>query len=102
MIAVEADLEDVKKLLSQTSKRNPEHPGPSMAPEALPGLVPSQCSNFKRHNGPWPSTIKAKILDVTNAFHSTLVESLMSDLETVGHGLFFKAPTLPMEKATTF
>jgi hypothetical protein len=50
----------------------------------------------------WPSTIKAKILDVTNAFHSTLGESPMSDLETVGHGLFFKAPTLPMEKATEF
>jgi hypothetical protein len=31
MIAVEADLEDVKKLLSQTSKRNPEHPGPTIA-----------------------------------------------------------------------
>jgi hypothetical protein len=51
-----------------------------------------------------PSTIKAKIFNVKNAFHSLLLESLMLDMEIVGHGhgLFFTAPTLPMEKAMKF
>jgi hypothetical protein len=31
MTAVEADLEEVKKLLSQTSKRNPEYPVQTIA-----------------------------------------------------------------------
>jgi hypothetical protein len=31
MMAVEANLEDVQKLLSQSSKRNPEHRGPTIA-----------------------------------------------------------------------
>jgi acyl transferase domain-containing protein len=107
MMAVEADLEDVEKLLSEASKRNPEHPAPTIAcfngPRrfTVAGTV-SMPEVVRDTMASWLSTIKAKILDVTNAFHSTLVESLMSVLETVGHGLFFKEPTLPMEKATRF
>lgn len=46
------------------------------------------------------STIKSKKLNVTNAFHSTLVEPLLSDLEFVGKDLTFNDAIIPIERAT--
>lgn len=46
------------------------------------------------------SSIKAKQLDVTNAFHSTLVEPLMADLAAVGEDLILREPVIHHERAT--
>ncbi|KAI0842739.1 hypothetical protein F5Y06DRAFT_304448 [Hypoxylon sp. FL0890] len=46
------------------------------------------------------SAIKSKKLNVTNAFHSTLVEPLMDGLEKVGNNIIFNDPVIPFERAT--
>ena len=46
------------------------------------------------------ATIKSKKLNVTNAFHSTLVEPLVDGLEQIGQGLTFNEPVIPFERAT--
>lgn len=44
--------------------------------------------------------IKSKRLNVTNAFHSVLVEQLVDDLGKVGHELNFHDALIPIERAT--
>ena len=44
--------------------------------------------------------VKSKRLNVTNAFHSVLVENLVDDLEKIGKGLTFHDAVIPMERAT--
>lgn len=44
--------------------------------------------------------IKSKRLNVTNAFHSSLVEKLVDDLGRVGKNLTFHKPRIPVERAT--
>lgn len=46
------------------------------------------------------SQMRTKKLNVTNAFHSTLVKPLMTELEKVGRDLEFKEPRIPFERAT--
>ncbi|KAJ3532393.1 hypothetical protein NM208_g8458 [Fusarium decemcellulare] len=46
------------------------------------------------------SSIKSKWLNVTNAFHSSIVDHLTLELEKVGEGLEFKEPRIPLERAT--
>ncbi|KAL4945599.1 hypothetical protein BDV06DRAFT_219135 [Aspergillus oleicola] len=46
------------------------------------------------------STFRIKRLDVTNAFHSSLVDPLIPALEHVTDGLVLKSPTIPLERAT--
>ncbi|KAK9783861.1 putative polyketide synthase [Seiridium cardinale] len=46
------------------------------------------------------SGIKHKRLNVTNAFHSSLVDPLMDNLELIGKELTFNAPFIPFERAT--
>ena len=51
-------------------------------------------------NGKHIWCIKTNKLDVTNAFHSSLVEPLMSDLRKAGEDLIWREPTIPLERAT--
>ncbi|KAJ6027845.1 uncharacterized protein N7446_003556 [Penicillium canescens] len=44
--------------------------------------------------------IKSKRLNVTNAFHSVLVEQLVGELGNVGRGLTFHSAEIPVERAT--
>ncbi|KAJ5378241.1 uncharacterized protein N7496_005650 [Penicillium cataractarum] len=46
------------------------------------------------------SAIKSKRLNVTNAFHSSLVDPLVEQLEEIGRGLTFNQPLIPLELAT--
>lgn len=46
------------------------------------------------------STIKYKKLNVTNAFHSSLVDPLLNPLGQVGKDLVFHEPSIPFESAT--
>ncbi|KAM7210478.1 polyketide synthase [Rhypophila decipiens] len=47
-----------------------------------------------------PSAIRFKRLNVTNAFHSALVEPLMQDLEDIGTKLTFREPSILLERST--
>ncbi|XXH01490.1 hypothetical protein Hte_007850 [Hypoxylon texense] len=46
------------------------------------------------------SSMKYKKLNVTNAFHSTLVDHLKPELEKIGRGLKFMQPKITWERAT--
>ncbi|KAI0009527.1 hypothetical protein F4779DRAFT_368622 [Xylariaceae sp. FL0662B] len=46
------------------------------------------------------SGIKGKRLNVTNAFHSVLVDKIVDGLGQLGEGLTFNEPTIPVEHAT--
>lgn len=107
MIAVEADEALVRDLLKEAS-------------HAADGTAGIACYNGPRtftlagstaavdaiqktlSSSPKFSTagIKSKRLNVTNAFHSTLVEKLVDDLGRVGKSLTFHKSTIPVERAT--
>ncbi|KAL2015183.1 hypothetical protein VTK56DRAFT_6090 [Thermocarpiscus australiensis] len=46
------------------------------------------------------AAVRSKRLNVTNAFHSTLVEPLIPQLTEVGRELTFREPLIPLEMAT--
>lgn len=108
MMAVEGDLEMIKKLLAESSHdksqsgatiacfnspRNFTLAGSTKAIEVV-AEVASKSPAF--------SSIKMKKLHVTNAFHSTLVEPLLGDLEQIGREIDFKEPSVRLERATEF
>lgn len=108
MMAVEGDLEMIKKLLAESSHdelqsaatiacfndpRNFTLAGSTKAIEVV-AEVASKSSAF--------SSIKMKKLHVTNAFHSTLVEPLMEYLEQIGREIDFKEPSVRLERVTEF
>ncbi|KAJ6014708.1 hypothetical protein N7540_009299 [Penicillium herquei] len=45
-------------------------------------------------------SIKSKLLNVTNAFHSSLVDNISEELEEIGKTLTFHKPIIPLERAT--
>lgn len=102
MIAVEANLEEVHRLLTEASLIcKDERPatiacynGPRSftlagATKAIDAVVANSSS--------FPG-MRVKRLNVTNAFHSHLVEPLMADLAQLGQGLQFHEPTIPWER----
>jgi acyl transferase domain-containing protein/SAM-dependent methyltransferase/acyl carrier protein len=107
MMAVEGDLEEVEKLLIESCR---DVPGTTPATIAcfngprsftLAGSVESidAVTLTITTNGSY-SLMKFKRLNVTNAFHSTLVEHLKPSLEDVGRSLTFHEPKIPLERAT--
>ena len=44
--------------------------------------------------------LRAKILNVTNAFHSSLMDPITAELVLLGQGLAFRKPTIRLERAT--
>ncbi|MCJ1251634.1 hypothetical protein MMC30_008869 [Trapelia coarctata] len=110
MAAVEANRDDVEKLLAESNKsyqqertvtiacfngpRNFTLAGPAKSIDAVLETVVK--------NPAFSSCMKTKKLNVTNAFHSTLVEPLMADLEKVAQDLTFREPTIPLQRATEF
>lgn len=106
MLAVEADVENVHKLLAMSSNICKEEQPATIAcfngsrnftlagaANAIDAVVET-ASTF--------SGMRVKKLTVTNAFHSTLVEPLMADLQQLGHGMTFSKPTILWERATEF
>nr|AGN71604.1 conidial yellow pigment biosynthesis polyketide synthase [Monascus pilosus] len=106
MMAIEADLPVVEKLLGESEKLCKDKPatiacfngprsftlaGSSLAIDAVLQTVSSN-SSF--------SSLRTKKLNVTNAFHSTLVEPLVVDLEKTATGLKFGKPIIHLERAT--
>ena len=109
MMAVEADLGDVEKLLDLSSKAGPGGQAATIAcfngPRSFTIAGSAGAIELAARlaaEDPAFSSMKSKKLNVTNAFHSTLVEPLMADLERVGQGLTFKEPLIHFERATEF
>ncbi|KAL5333395.1 hypothetical protein BJX70DRAFT_406246 [Aspergillus crustosus] len=109
MMAVEGDLSVIEQLLVEAHQSNPEEPaatiacynasrsftlaGSSKAIDAVQNTV-AESAAF--------AGMRSKRLNVTNAFHSTLVHPLIPSLESIADGLTFNEPTIPVEVATEF
>ena len=109
MVAVEADLGVVEKLLDLSSKAIPAEKAATIACFNGPKnfTIAGSTSAIEMAvrlaaTDPAFSSMKTKKLNVTNAFHSVLVEPLMGALEQVGQGLTFREPLIPFERATEF
>ena len=108
MMAVEADLEDVERLLDSSNKACQGEPlatiacynGPRSFTLAGPATVIATAERLA--SDPAFSSVRSKKLNVTNAFHSTLVEPLVPELKHLGKGFAFKEPLIPLETATEF
>ncbi|KAK9327489.1 hypothetical protein V1520DRAFT_374617 [Lipomyces starkeyi] len=108
MLAIEADRADVEKRLDASNARLPETSGARKAtiacfngPKsfAIGGPI-AAIDALQEEISSLGTPVKHKRLDVTNAFHSTLVEDLVPQLETLGRTISFGEATIPLERAT--
>ncbi|KYK53981.1 polyketide synthase [Drechmeria coniospora] len=107
MMAVEADIADVEKLLADANQEEGGQGAVTIAcyngPKSFTLAGPdSAIDGVAAAMNKMPNTtpIRAKKLNVTNAFHSVLVEPLMERLEDCARDLTFREPVIPMERAT--
>ncbi|KAJ9148399.1 Male sterility, NAD-binding [Pleurostoma richardsiae] len=101
MMAVEADLQDVQNIVKAAGgaasiacfngPRSFTVAGSTTSIDAVESAISS------RQDG---VVIKYKRLNVTNAFHSPLVDNLKTDLQKLGHSLSFTSSEIPLERAT--
>ena len=104
MMAVEAELSDLHHLLKESDATVHGvtvacYNGPKSFTLAGPDAGIEEVTKVM-DKMPNTTPIRAKKLNVTNAFHSTLVEPLKDALEASARGLVFRAPTLHLERAT--
>ncbi|TQW01695.1 polyketide synthase [Cordyceps javanica] len=105
MMAVEADEPLVLELL-EMAREDSNHAaniacyngprsftlsGPSQAIDSVAKVIASN-TRF--------ASLRSRRLKVTNAFHSSLVDPLISRLEEIGDEITFKDPVIPFERAT--
>ena len=107
MLAVEADSVDVATLLTNANKAFGGGADVSIAcyngPRSFTLAGSAKAVQFTEDlvkSSPTFSGIKLKKLNVTNAFHSALVDPLMGELELLGQEIAFKEPTIQVEHAT--
>lgn len=107
MLAVEAGFSAVNALVSKSRSAPGGKPGLSIAcyngPTTFTLAGPTKAVEFAADlakSDPIFSGIKVKKLSVTNAYHSALVEPLMSGLDVLGQGITFNQPTIRLETAT--
>ncbi|KAH8799818.1 putative polyketide synthase [Xylogone sp. PMI_703] len=106
MMAVEGDLAQIEGLLAASGKLTKDTPatiacynGPRSftlagSAEAIDAVAQAISTDATY------SSLRYKKLNVTNAYHSTLVEPLFDDLERIGRELTFNQPKLPLERST--
>ncbi|MCJ1386714.1 hypothetical protein MMC17_009840 [Xylographa soralifera] len=104
MMAVEADEAVVQELLAEANK---SYDGDGLAsiacyngPRSFTLAGSTKAIDTVAQTIPKFGSIKSKRLNVTNAFHSTLVEPLIESLEEVGKDLIFHDALIPLERAT--
>ncbi|KAL3433416.1 hypothetical protein BDV09DRAFT_171928 [Aspergillus tetrazonus] len=108
MLAVEADLEDVQKLLAESSAACQDVQPATIAcyngPRSftLAGAVAAIDAVAEALAKPAFSSMKNKRLNVTNAFHCALVDPLLDQLEESARGLTFREPVIPVQRATEY
>ncbi|KAK2042689.1 hypothetical protein LZ31DRAFT_632527 [Colletotrichum somersetense] len=109
MMAVEADESLLRELIAQSEKQHLDaghHPasiacfnGPRSftlagSSKAVDAVAETLATDDKF------SAVRHKKLNVTNAFHSSLVDPLVGPLGQIGKRLVFQAPSIPFESAT--
>ncbi|KAL4910879.1 hypothetical protein BDW74DRAFT_184520 [Aspergillus multicolor] len=108
MVAVEGDLASVQRLVAEANRASTDTQRPASiacynGPRrfTLAGSMGSidKVAEIVAQNSSFAS-LKTKRLNVTNAFHSSLVEPLIPSLEELGQDLTFKKPVIPLERAT--
>ncbi|RDW76683.1 Iterative polyketide synthase afoE [Aspergillus mulundensis] len=105
MMAVEGDEALVRQLLSEANQAGSDgsasiacYNGPRSF--TIAGSTPAVDQVQQTISTPKFSSIKGKRLNVTNAFHSSLVDKITDDLETIGKTLAFNKPVIHVERAT--
>lgn len=106
MLAIEANYDEVKKLLADseslctgTPANIACHNGPRSF--TLAGSVQSTDAVAQTIlTNPAYASMLSKRLNVTHAYHSDLVEPLIPDLQLAGQDLIFNEPKIQMERAT--
>jgi acyl transferase domain-containing protein len=107
MIAVEGELTDVKKVLAAVNTCIAVEFGSSSeatiacfnGPKSFTIAGSTVAIDMVQENVR-DRSMKHKRLDVTNAFHSKLVQHLESELHTLGQTLTFNGAKIPVERAT--
>lgn len=104
MMAVEGNLNHVKQLIDEFNKlHQSEHPI-SIAcfngPRSFTLAGPVNDIDKLASSIPQDGRVKAKRLNVTNAFHSSLVTPIMDSLKEVCRGIEFKEAKIPLWHAT--
>jgi thioester reductase-like protein/acyl carrier protein/SAM-dependent methyltransferase len=103
MMAVDAELASVKDLLAKSGNGS----DPSIAcynghrSFTLAGTTKAiELAEAIAKRDPSFSNMRSKRLNVTNAFHSVLVDNLHDELQSLGKGITFNDPTIRFERAT--
>ena len=110
MMAIEADLEVVHKILAEAGQKSSDATpatiacfnGPRSFTLAGSANAIDDVAETVANSPVYSSSTKTKRLNVTNAFHSTLVEPLMEDLEQIGRNLTFREATISLERSTEY
>ncbi|KAJ6442762.1 Polyketide synthase [Purpureocillium lavendulum] len=105
MMAIEGDLKDVEDLLTIANGNHADKPasiacynGPrSFTVAGSTSSIDAVAARLEALPG---KTFKSKRLNVTNAFHSALVDPLLDRLEQSAKGLTFREPVIHIERAT--
>lgn len=104
MMAVEGALSHVQQLIDESNKINQsEHPitiACFNGPRSFTLAGPVNDVDKLAATIPQDGRFKAKKLNVTNAFHSSLVTPMMEDLKEVCRGVEFKQAEIPLWHAT--
>ena len=107
MMAVEADSANVQALLTKSMEAVESegeisiacYNGPTSFTLAGSATAIQLTEEIAKHD-PAFSGVKLKKLNVTNAFHSPLVDTLVGNLERLGQSLVFCEPDIRFERAT--
>lgn len=113
MIAIEADVDLVNKILDETTRGQPDqdmtndlpvtiacYNGPRSFTLAGCTTAIDKLTKALADNPEYVPATKFKRLNVTNAFHSTLVEPLMENLYKIGENLTLREPNIVLERCT--
>ena len=104
MMVAEGDLPEINKLLAEANQACDNAPAASVAcyngPRSFTLAGSTKSIDAVADRVASYTGIRVKRLTVSNAFHSTLVEPLLGDLERLGQGLTFNDPVIQWERAT--
>ncbi|KAF3771157.1 hypothetical protein M406DRAFT_59909 [Cryphonectria parasitica EP155] len=110
MMAIEGDLEDVQRLLAEASDKTPREAAATIAcfngprsftlagsAAAIDTVLEIVADKNNMYNS--AASVKTKRLDVSHAFHSTLVDNIVPALKKLGRKLILRNPVIPLERA---
>ncbi|KAK4244508.1 hypothetical protein C7999DRAFT_35113 [Corynascus novoguineensis] len=109
MMAVEVDLDVLKSIIEEHNVTLDDddlpvniacYNGPRSFTLAGSSTAINKLAEKLSSNPSYSSATRFKKLNVTNAFHSALVEPLMDDLDAIGQTLTFREPNMVLERAT--